>query len=423
MAIIICCGHNTNITPWKKTDKPVTDAYSYGIGIVINLKNDLYVLTCAHVILKSTYKLIMYRYTSNKLEEILLDVVCVADVLDLALLKLKTKSSATAVNLCDFDKSILFDDDNIASLNALSYELDKTKKKIIEQKYDCKVTNVKIQNIRYLNMPLLPWIEIIIKDDIIYNSEKLDGLSGSSIFINDKIIGIISCYELDPKKIILTPRILIHRFIREFITTNEYNGLCNIIASTTNSEIEINEKKYDGVQIENDYNINYNYNKKSYMKTRRNLKKNDVIYEINNKKFKEIDGNMLLYDDNLSMNIPMSTYIALNYIVGDEIDLKIYRPSDTNKNLKINARSVKTTMYLPITHNYSYHNCNGLIFVELSKYMIEHYIDQNIGLYNIIGKYIFETPYRNNNDKIIVLVDIIKNEMSDSIFTEMNNIV
>ena len=162
MVIIVCHGYHENITSWlQKTDKC---KYAYGIGILINLKNDLYVLTCAHVVSKSTYKSMMYRYTSNKLEKISLDIVCVANILDLALLKLKTKSDAKGVNLCDFEKSILFDTDNIASLNALFYNfINETHMEINKEKYDCKITNIKIHNMDNSTMPQLPWIEIVIK--------------------------------------------------------------------------------------------------------------------------------------------------------------------------------------------------------------------------------------------------------------------
>ena len=419
MVIIVCYGHRTNITSWLQTDEP-KPKYEYGVGIVINLKNDLYVLTCAHTVLKSTYKSVMYRYTSNKFEKIYLDLVCIADELDLALFKLKTKSDVKGVKLCDFNKSISFSNDNIASLNALFYKNNKTHIEINKHKYECKVTNVKIHNIEHPTMPPLPWIEIIVKDNSIYNDKKLSGLSGSSIFSNNKIIGILSSSKINSKQITLIPGIIVYRFISEFIKTNKYSGLCNIIAKVANCEIETEGKKYNGISIDDDYNINYN--KGINVKNRRNLQKNDIIYKINNKQFKKSKGKILLYDDNLSTNIPISTYIALNYMAGDKLDLKIYRPNGATENLKINARSVKTATYLQIVHNYSYYNCNGMIFVELSQYMIDCYICSDIKLCNLLYKYILETPYRDNNDKIIVLIDIIENEIPEKRLAEMKKI-
>ena len=142
---------------------------------------------------------------------------------------------------------------------------------------------------------------------------------------------------------------------------------------------------------------------------------NDVIYGIDRVWF---DDNYMIYLSRACMKVPISTYITLKYMHGDAIKLNIYR-ADAVKNIKIlniHARSINTAKYLSIITEHKYCEYNGFIFMELSEEFIEMYNRVNNMIFmNYMIKYMYDTPYKNNADKVVVLVDINRNVLKRSI--------
>ncbi len=265
-------------------------------------------------------------------------------------------------------------------------------------------------------MPELPYINVTVFDNNVDLDEFLDELSGSIVKNkSNEIVGIISKIFTDSKIISIIPTVSICRFFDEYKKNDTFYGICNIIAKVKDCEIEINNNTQYGLQIDDNYDINYNkcVFDNSILKTTKirgqNLRNNDVICEINNLKLN--DENMV-YCKAIGMNVPVSTYIALNYMIGDMIEFVIYRPSSNIKRIKIKARPIKTAKYLPILYDKKYIDYNGLIFIELSEELIELYVNNGYYFDKVVDEYMDKRPYRNSDEKIVVLIDIIRKKIS-----------
>ncbi len=295
---------------------------------------------------------------------------------------------------------------------------------IIKNIYDAVVENVTFENQQSFNMPRMPYIYAksneLLKDK--YDYSELKGISGSIVFDEkNNIMGIISSIT-DEGLLSIVPSVTICRFIEEFIETHIFNGLCDIISKLALCCIDIGqcdgrESKFSYL-VEDNYGINYNtYTTMAYKGTiRSNLKDGDLICKINNNTF---DSDGYVYYDQTDCRVPLSTYVALNYKCSESIPLTILRNNNkkegyAEKNININSRPVWTTKYIADVFSNYYYNYNGLIFMELTEELIDHYDNHSIILVGSIEKYYQIRPYRNSNDKVIVLVDIIRNNMSDN---------
>nr|QBK88494.1 MAG: trypsin-like peptidase domain protein [Mimivirus LCMiAC01] len=442
--IISAYVESENLTPWNnKNEKYVRT----GLGTPILLDNNLYILTCFHVV-KNAYKLFAFNLVSNddgvsiQLCREQVSVECVSDEMDLALLKLPSHNmlNCNYIDIKCFNKmlpelcsSISFYTRTIVSGKRLNlYNLsDKSDKSVTRskrslgtlpgytscnittriKKYSSTVNGIKFYKQQSLNMPQLPFITTLV-DKLNYNTEyELCEISGSIVTDdNNNIVGIMSNIIVGSREINIIPSISIHRLLDEYIKTHKFMGLCDIIALYTKNKLEINNETFYGLMINNNFNINYNSSVLKNSKYGYNLKNNDIIYSVDGKK---INKNLCIRHDSAGIMMPVSTYIALKYMSGDMIQMMVYRPNIFNKKINIIARSVLSAKYIPAMNNHIYYRYHGLILMELSEEFIEMYSNNGYLLSKYINKYMIEYPYRdNNNEKIVVLIDINRKDLS-----------
>ena len=376
----------------------------------MNLGTNSYVLTCFHGI-KNAYELIVYKLEHDVVKKYEVKKVINAYEMDLALLKIECITDITNLNFFKIPyprahEKLMYYITTISATpetNEMNYKL-----------HTCTFLQMMYTKQFSFNMPLMPIVNVKLLEEI----DELTGLSGCCVFNKDNlIVGIISNIQMSTKMISVVPSVSIMRFLKEVELFDDFNGLCDIVSTLKLCEITI-EKNYNALIVDNCFDINY-YNNTQIKLTDtlgHTLKNNDIIYEINNHQFNS-DGLVSSH----KQNIPLSSYIALNYMTDDIIPLKIYRKYEP-KDIKLKARPVKTMRYIPVVSDKKYVEHCGLIFTEITEELLELYRNNGI---NISGPFLnnyIKNPYRNGNESIIIVLDINRNNIPDKILNKFDDI-
>ena len=430
--IVVAHAKPENIRPWlddnndtieeefKNLEITKKHIVKTSVGSLININNDVYVLGLLHG-LKNMYDLFMYAFVRDlngkySIVTNQLEVIITSDELDLVLLKpINFTDKIVSINLEKFNK-VIPNRDSLANLYIRNTKYKSKQQLVLDDRiYKCKVNNIVLENQQSYNMPILPYILICVDDDKFYETDDIGGISGSFVLDNNKnIVGIVSNIIIGTKNLSILPSVSICRFLEEFMKTDRFAGLCDIVGDLKLCEIETEEKELMTVMVTDAVGINYNKNILDRTDSIGNsLQDGDILYEVNGLEF---DKKGKLYCDKIGMFIPLSTYIALEYISGDMIPLSIYRMNKdehNSKKIKLKARPICTMKYIPISSMKRYYEYNGLIFMELTEEIIELYRNNSIVFTGPIIKYYDETPYRNVDEKVVILIGINKKKISD----------
>ncbi|QKF93774.1 peptidase S1 Pa clan [Fadolivirus algeromassiliense] len=422
---ILCAISDSNALTYPiilDKSKRIEKIKNVNIGNLLTINNNTYVITCFHCIKNTMEQYIIINDKKYKCK-----TKYISDELELACLEvIGFHANENCFTVYDFDLNINHINHDV---EVLSCDIDTFCKKndIIKLKIDAKVINIidtGYDKLKSLNIPIIPRysLQLIKSFDDIY---ELSGLSGSFIMYNEKIIGIISSIENSLLNVI--PSNVIMRFINEIKLKSSFNGLCTIVGKFQSCDFtkESSYEKVYGQIIENTYNINYNnydYNI-SKMIPCNTLKKSDIIIEINGMK---LNNSFKLYDSKMDYYLDFRTYIALNFICGDKIPLKIMRstqkdPNDyTERNIFIYARPLASLRYIPISFNNNLITIGGFTFIELSEDIINNYINIGVNIGISFSEYYLKNPYRNDNEYIVVLLDIDKTMINNTLLENTN---
>lgn len=418
---------NTNNTNINYNNNHNNNRFEMCIGTFIGIKDTHFILTCFHGI-RNASNITIYQFNRNKLSKYEVIPVITSCELDLALLRINTQVKKSKkikkhnININSF--YLEFPKLNEELFTFLFKKFDYLSDNQIAINYSlchCINRTITYERINSFNLPLMPYININMKS-LPFNINE-SGISSSIVLnSNNQIIGMVSNMTTDNYLISVIPSITILRFLNEYIKYDNFLGICNIIAQKTLCEIEFNNQKNIAYLITECYNINYNKNLRYDNSLGHNLRTNDIIHSINNLKF---NTNGYVYYDKLKCEIPFDTYIALNYMCGDFMTLGIYRMSNNHlesKNIKLKARPLWTSKYISITEENKYLEFGGFVFIELSEEMLDRYRHHGIILSGHILDYYIRHPYRNGEEKIIILIDIIRSNFTDDILSQFNEI-
>ena len=141
-----------------------------------------------------------------------------------------------------------------------------------------------------------------------------EGLSGTGIYESksNDFVGIIINKNLLNNELYLLPYYVIKRSLTEFFETKQYDGLCGLVADLSIGEYgEKKSEKESVVCVDKCNNINYNYTNNLNNKILCfNLQNDDLIKSINDI---EIDKDGNVFYEEIGINVPINTYIALNF--------------------------------------------------------------------------------------------------------------
>ena len=231
-------------------------------------------------------------------------------------------------------------------------------------------TKKRYNNICFPDMPM--FIAKLTKESIKKienNINLLHGASGTPIYKNNKIYGILSGEINDDGTLILTPIFMIKRVLNEIITTGKFNGLCksyydvDTIGGTT--------------FITKIYPVDYNIYNKLYGVKNTRLRKNDIISLIDENKV--IDNK--IFDNNLNIFIDIDTYYIINKDINSLNKILVLRPNnkDGNKHVEI------------ITGNRDIYSCTNINILsnKIEYYIIDDkiYCEVNSELFKLLLQY------------------------------------
>lgn len=393
------------------------------IGNIFKINGKIYILTCFHCIKNTMEQFIIINGIHHKCK-----IKFVSDELELACLEIiDPPNDLKFFILADFDVNFGKIDNQviIQTYNIDDYCQNEKLNELVLNGNIVDILDTNMDKLKSINMPYIPRYSIKLSrkfDDI----HELSGLSGSLVFTKNNIIGMISAVENSLLNVI--PAYVILRFLNEIKLRNSFDGLCTIVGKFTQCDFtkENSTKQIYGYIIDDTYDINYNnYKYGESIQSGMNLKKNDIILEINNIKF---NNNWTIYDNKIDRNLDFRSYIALNYMCGEKIPFKIMRPKThniddyTEKKIIINARPLQSMKYIPVSFSNKMLTIDGFTFIELSEDIINTYMNMSIYIGKSFTDHYIINPYRNDAESIMVLLDIDKNNINKEILTIANDL-
>lgn len=400
------------------------------VGNLFIIDHVPYVLTCLHCV-KNTYNI---TFLINK-KPYKCQLFKTSDELELALLSINISKEEIA----SYEENVYtlydlhHDLSDVSSLSNNTYIHTVNLNKYLKSNefefndLNASVTEILLEknNITSLNLPSIPLLSVRLSDDFSDISD-LKGISGSLLINDKKVIGMVS--SIINSLVNIIPSYVIARFLNEIQLTGKFDGICTLVGNYTLCDFDdpTSRSHIFGMFIENTFDINYNNhyyyeNRASLM----NLRKNDIIICVNDIILNEKGQ---IFDKVIGIAIDFRSYIALNYECGSSIPLTIMRPSNNNpddykkKKIFVKARPLNSMKYIPITFNNKTYNYHGLIFGEISEDIINNYSNNGIFIVTSFSDFYLNTPYRNQNEYVVVLLDIDKSVIHNNILMKMNDI-
>jgi len=414
------CRLFTTIQENYKLDDKKTISLIKLTGTFININGMDYILSCYHGLDPSNDDIICIYYDIKKKEYVQkkCKLIILCEEYDIALLQIYKLKKSSLITIDKFTQSFIINNPkykiNIYENNT---NIDNTNINNIKEWLTKELTYINIIFDKYTGF-LCSQVPYIVMDAENLKGIKLDGFSGSLIYNDHHILGMLVREDIITKKLKILHSSAIYRFLNEFSITNKFDGLINIVGDFSECQFELNKNNICGLRIGNTYDINYNNVKNPTKIKKSNLRNGDIIYMVNN--YNIIDG--CIIDPIYNIPINFFTYISLKYRSNDSIKLNLLRLKPKleddydEKQLNINARPMKTMKYIQISNFFDYEHMNnqknkkyyfefaGFIFAELTESIINEYRKKNIILRNVIDKYMNQYKYRDKDISIIVII-------------------
>lgn len=265
--------------------------------------------------------------------------------------------------------------------------------------FNDKEINVMINNIKLFS-PSKLLVKVPVYEFEIMKGIDDDDIHGSIIYDNyDKLIGIVSDYK-NGNTYYCIP-IYYSKYIIDMINNDvDISRLRSIILETRPAMIVFNDIEN---HICNYVNNNYNLKYKNIM-----IPKNSLITDINDSNFNDKG---YIYCSKLDYYIPIETYILL-YNELDSIEIEYYNKRYMNgKIINVVPIDYKEYLLINVKNNNRCLIIHGMVFIEAN----EEYLQRmNINIRGYLTN-MYERKYDMNNRKIMILVDILYDKISNEI--------
>ena len=386
-----------------------------GVGCFFKINNNKYVISCYHVIGFKNIETIGYAINKkNKLVKFKLTPVKNIPELDLTILKINTENSfkyfeeSDCIKICDLNSNIIF-----LNLNMLNIETNNLKNDLI------KLDNFAIVNTHFVSLiiPKIPMFEFDYNNCI--DIEKSKGFSGSVLYQDKNIVGILTSYCLISNKFQALPIILLYKLLKqyddglwkEFYGFNISTKLVNIIFS---NEIVRHNAKYIIDDTINFKRIKYEDDMVKLYKNDLSLKKNEFILEVNNKK---INDNGTIYYDIFGCNIFFDTFLMFELFFNENnsCNFKIVKQDEKKYNLNLVGKTFDKLYNVHIFNNHQYIYWKGFTFCELSEELLNNI--KTITNKNINGNIATQlklSEKKNIGKKYVIIIDININKIFET---------
>lgn len=388
---IFCYFGDNSERPWLPRKKTYLKRSS---GVAVKLGNKIGVLTTLHgvrychkcVIVESNTKHVLEKHIRIDAPELDLTFIFAPDLTQYF-------SQEDFIEIKTDEKKCIVHEEVTESLKNNKLKINSLKATIVNHKLEKQMS---------LNYPMLKYFYITFDDLDVYDDEQIEGLSGTSVLLNDKIIGVLlnildgsNNVSIIPSSIILM--FLIHINENNTENTNDYY-LTGVPFLYTIGQTDLGDGKQSNILIVT----------KTYCSQ---IKIDDVITSINGLNFNK-------YGFINSVNLPMDTWISMNNF--KKIVLTLFR--DVKKNddyqkidVAVTPHFINTKIKIPISSKIDYCMWSGLIFIQLTEEILKYYHNLGTSLYTSLIEHHFNNPFDDNEKKIIVMIDMDKTHMSPKI--------
>jgi len=385
-------------------------------GIIFNCLHKTYIATCYHSIINA-YKI---DVMINQKKIYTASIIAKCKEFDLTILE------TTVPNKNIISRDVLFEK-KIVSNKDLVMKYINVNKKIFDNKIEIDVVTSQIDNLSFehgdsYNDIIVPYYNIKISESFDFEMD-LGGISGSAVYCDDKIIGIMTSINKVTQLFKVVPSICITRLLNEIEQTSKFRGLCSFVFDYDKYNVTAdNGTTYDGFVVTNNYKIKYNDNKTN------NINNKDILISFDDK---IIANKNYVYDETANILLPFSTFISLNYFDSSLIKIRLFRESLKIKDdydliyIHIKMKTINSMRVIKtFDDSFNVVDINGLIFMQLTEELIDQYERHNIKLHDNIKKYYKEknkSILTDKNQNIIVITNIKRRMMSNKIISKIDN--
>ena len=389
------------------------ETIKYSIGNLILIKDNIFVLSCYHGIKNHTEINMILHNTSYVL-------TCAAALpeYDLVLLKPNHIINCTDVSYYTINDIYRLIEKSYCTIPSLKLNIFYNRVDIVNILQNISYDSVQIESPISMISPKIVYISFpcnMLNDQI-----NIKGLSGSLLLNkHNSIIGMVT--SVIDEKIMVLHSSMIYRFLKEYAETCTINGICNIPMDY--KVVCVNNT--NGLMVLNAHSIQY---KKSISSFDSNInhyhcmEQSDIIMGINNK---QILSNGNIKCDILGIDIPIDTYIGLNFYTGQPINIALLHQTKKKYEIlkfSIDAKPLKSMVKISYDINPEIMLLNGLVLSTLTENILT---DFQSSLANITGDCVDiydNNNYTNDGSQVIVLIDVDKEHMNDKQINEINTI-
>jgi hypothetical protein len=398
-----------------------TSRFKYGVGTIIRfLDGKIYLLTSYHTIIHSRQYYMYYEDSKNKHHKVKLNYLIKMIEFDLSLFSIVFDDLLLEIQSEINDNAISID---LFKESTYQKEKENIQSEIIinkNTKYDCQIIKTRFGTALSENIKNILLIDVVIHSD---NKLDLNSFSGAPVMIMKKekennnkkeIVGIVSfCIE---ETISLISSMCVVRFLKEYIQNNSIIGICIPVCEFKPCDITTTESTESGLLIGETYGINYNnfiYDIKK--KCVAYINSGDIITHIESNPLNQ-DG--LIYCSKSHLLMPITTYIMLNYFVGDIIQITVLKFKEVLKTyettkISLRARPLSSIIKIPYISPNNYYIYKNMVFTELSEELCKRTVVTDKKNYNNMLEKI--DYYDNDSEsRTIILADILYLKMSNA---------
>jgi hypothetical protein len=401
-----------------------------GHGIIIDINNIIYIVTCYHIIdnnqelpgnnsVDINDNIICTLQSEKTINKFKCNIVGYFKEIDIILLQPELTSYDYNLlkinNVCvDFkDYNMYYDLEfcikHVNDINIFCHIYNDCNENNITN-FKIKELNILQTNLKSILIPSLPLFTTEL--DLLEKNVNINELGGLGILLDEKIIGMIFAFY--DEKIQIIPIYFIKVFVDKILQYANNNNITKnfklkgFIINTIFATI-IDEKsgeKFNTRFINNDCNIGY---KNILSNDNIKFKKEDIIIEINNLKFND---NGKIFIDELNYEISLDSYILL--LNTNNINFKYIK---RDKKLKLKNNNIPKYITLNPKNYESYYNINissydtdnfyynGITFCEISEEILKFLENKNNNFnFTEIREY-YSVKQIDNDKKYVIILD------------------
>lgn len=397
-----------------------------GFGTFMKVDNQLYVITCFHIIDIINMEIFAFVLDEKENNIIKLRLNKVKEIPELDLIILRPESDDNdKINVKYYDQytsamrmsDILSDQNkNKIFLNTLKVSGIKDNNMTLSR---LEITNVDIANEHFVSViiPKLPMITFKCKGH--FENNNIEGLSGSILTINENVIGMITNFDIPSDKFEALPMILLYKIMEQVHRNRDknlrgYNISTGCIKKLFLESIQREQSGRNVLGATNMYKTNI---RKDFM-----FKKGDIILGVDDE---SIVNTGKIYYELLDCEIDFNAYLMFKSFFNENNSCKFNFARQEKRDEKEKIYNVNlinkhfNDLYATnIFNNHEYVYWRGFIFAEMSEEILNDIKFMNNK--KLSGLFATQLKLTSGEKKHVIIIDVDKTIISDSMCEIIN---